>query len=164
MAIISDYYELWVIVLMGITTIAIITFIIMTVRYSGLRRSYIKMLKGNGSANLEEVINQIHDQITTIQSQLAGLEQRVEHQEQQKKHMKSNIAVKRYNAYDQQGSDLSFSIAIVDDYKSGAVLTGLHSREQTFLYAKALNEGSSEYQLSPEEKAAINQAVNKEKA
>ncbi|MNC64127.1 hypothetical protein D3C75_1143020 [compost metagenome] len=79
--------------------------------------------------------------------------------------MKSNVSIKRYNAFSQQGSDLSFSMAILDDEQDGVVLTGIHSREESYLYAKPVDKGQSSYTLSPEEKEVIAQnAVRKQAA
>ncbi|MNC83530.1 hypothetical protein D3C75_1375330 [compost metagenome] len=50
-------------------------------------------------------------------------------------------------------------MAILNDYRDGVVLTGIHSREQTFMYAKPLTKGESTYALSPEEKKVIELAA-----
>lgn len=164
MSVISDYVEFWILSLLALVVISLIAFIIMMNRYRKLRNSYASMLRGNVNADLEDVIIEVHQDIARIDARINDTRQQLEQLLKEKKHMKSHVGVYRYNAYDQHGSDLSFSIAFVDEYSSGAVLTGLHSREQTYLYAKALHEGESPHPLSPEEKVAINLAVNREKA
>lgn len=69
--------------------------------------------------------------------------------------MKSKVAMKRYNAFGERGNDLSFSLAILDDNHSGIVLSSLHNRENSYIYAKPLEKGESPYPLSPEEKEVI---------
>ncbi|MNH41187.1 hypothetical protein D3C79_1026350 [compost metagenome] len=71
---------------------------------------------------------------------------------------KAKIGVHRYNAFAEQGSDLSFSIAIVNDQKDGAVISSIHSREASYVYAKPLEKGESSYTLTPEEKKAVSDA------
>jgi hypothetical protein len=71
------------------------------------------------------------------------------------KKMKSKVGIHRYNAFSDTGSDLSFSVAILDEYQDGVLLTGIHNREQTYIYAKPIQRGQSQYTLSPEEKEAI---------
>ena len=67
----------------------------------------------------------------------------------------------RYNAFNESGSDLSFSIAIVDDQLDGLVFTSIHGREETYCYGKPIVKGESKYPLSPEEIQVINSARSK---
>jgi hypothetical protein len=73
--------------------------------------------------------------------------------------MKSKVAISRYNAFDKQGSDLSFTVALMDEEANGVLLTGIHSREQTYVYAKPVEGGKSTYNLSPEEKDTLNRTL-----
>ena len=43
-------------------------------------------------------------------------------------------------------------LAILSEQEEGIVLTGLHNRESSYVYAKPLKDGQSKYPLSPEEK------------
>jgi hypothetical protein len=70
------------------------------------------------------------------------------------------VAIIRYNAFGETGSDLSFSVAIVDDAQNGVVITSIFGREESRVYAKPLTAGTSTYPLSDEEQAAIRKAVN----
>ncbi len=64
----------------------------------------------------------------------------------------------RYNAFENTGSDLSFSVAILDSRHSGLVLTGLYGRDDMRMYAKPVEGGTSQYVLTSEEKRAISLA------
>ena len=48
------------------------------------------------------------------------------------------MGVKRYNAYGERGSDLSFSMAMINDNKDGMILTGIYNRDGSYVYAKPL--------------------------
>ena len=76
---------------------------------------------------------------------------------------KGNIGIHRYNAFAERGSDLSFSLAIINDEKDGMVMSGIHGRDNTFVYAKPVKEGQSAYTLTPEEIEAINLALLQDK-
>ena len=82
-------------------------------------------------------------------------------QERRLSTLKGRVGVHRFNAFSDSGSDLSFSVAFINEAEDGVVLTGIHGREQTFLYAKPIDKGQSAYMLSPEEKTAINLAMQK---
>ena len=61
----------------------------------------------------------------------------------------------RYNAFDNIGSDLSYSLALVDENKDGVVLTSIYGREENRCYAKPINAGKSTYTLSKEEEKVL---------
>lgn len=69
-----------------------------------------------------------------------------------------NISVVRFNPFKEAGSNQSFAIALLDERGNGAVISSLYSREKVNVYAKSIKNGQSEYQLTAEEKEAINQA------
>lgn len=66
-----------------------------------------------------------------------------------------HLAVVRYDAFEDSGGHLSWSVAILDDSGSGMVLTSIHGRQDTRSYAKAVTDWESEQLLSPEEDEAI---------
>ena len=68
-------------------------------------------------------------------------------------------ALVRYDAYNEQSGQQSFSIAILDDTRSGIVLSCIHHREQARVYAKQVRQGEAELALSPEEAEAMRIAV-----
>ena len=74
-----------------------------------------------------------------------------------------NIAVVRYDAFEDMGGRLSFSAALVDDHGSGLVLSAISGRTEARAYAKIVDEGESEIGLSPEERKAIAEAMTDRK-
>jgi hypothetical protein len=66
--------------------------------------------------------------------------------------------VVRYSAFENIGGDQSFSLALVDARGNGAMLSGLHARDDTRVYAKPLTQWRSSYSLSAEEQQALGRA------
>jgi hypothetical protein len=66
-----------------------------------------------------------------------------------------HLSVVRYDAFDDMGGHLSWSVAVLDDAGDGVVLTSIHGRSEARTYAKAIASWTSEQQLSPEEDEAI---------
>lgn len=64
----------------------------------------------------------------------------------------------RYSAFENVGGDQSFSLALVDERGNGAVVSGLHVRDDTRVYAKPLTQWRSSYSLSAEEQQALGHA------
>ncbi|HET7083020.1 MAG TPA: DUF4446 family protein, partial [Candidatus Limnocylindria bacterium] len=70
-----------------------------------------------------------------------------------------HIGMVRFNPFEDTGSDQSFAIALLDDRRDGIVLSSLHGRGQTRVFAKPVEGGESTHQLSDEEAQAIRVAI-----
>src|SRR6185503_6638551 len=69
------------------------------------------------------------------------------------------VAVIRYNPFSDTGGDQSFAIALLDSLGNGVVVSSLHSRTDTRVFAKPVQSGRSKFQLSDEEQDAIRKAL-----
>ena len=68
------------------------------------------------------------------------------------------VGLVRYNAFKDVGSDLSFAIAFLDREDNGVVFNGIYGSDSSNIYAKPIKKGQSQYQLSDEERYAIDLA------
>lgn len=69
---------------------------------------------------------------------------------------KCKINITRFNPFENVGGDQSFILTILDQANSGVILTSLHNRDLTRIYAKPIKNGQTENNtLSKEEKLAI---------
>jgi hypothetical protein len=71
----------------------------------------------------------------------------------------SRRALVRYDAYNELSGQQSVSIALLDERRSGVVLSCIHHRDQARVYAKQVSEGRGELELSPEEAEAVSIAL-----
>lgn len=69
-----------------------------------------------------------------------------------------HLAVIRYDAFPDTGGQLSWSMALLDDAGGGVVLSSIQGRNESRTYAKSVRDWTSEAQLSPEERDAIQSA------
>jgi Protein of unknown function (DUF4446) len=68
-------------------------------------------------------------------------------------------ALVRYDAYNELSGHQSMSIALLDDERSGIVLSCIHHRDQARVYGKQVRDGRGELELSPEEAEAVRLAL-----
>jgi len=68
------------------------------------------------------------------------------------------VGLIRFNPFNEIGGDHSFVLAVMDGEEDGFVITCLHTRERTRMYAKEISKGKSGIGLSKEEERAIAQA------
>jgi len=68
------------------------------------------------------------------------------------------VGVVRFNPFTAQGGNQSFAAAFLDEQGSGVVLSTLYARDRVGVYAKPVDNGSSSFELTEEEKEAISKA------
>ncbi len=70
-------------------------------------------------------------------------------------------SVIRFNPFKEVGGNQSFSVVLLDGKNSGVIISSLHTREGTRVYAKPVLTGDANgFPLTEEEKAAIAQAIS----
>ena len=134
--------------------------IILQIRLSGLKKRFIRFTRGNLGGNLEELIIDYTNEITKIKETQEINSKNIRQILNRIEKSKGNLGITRYNAFSDTGSDLSYSIALLDDQENGVVITSIYNREQSNTYAKPIEKGTSTYRLSEEEKKAIELALN----
>ena len=159
--IINEYSGLIVIGLANITLLLLITTIVLLLSVNKVEKKYRKMMRGTNSRNLEEVINSNLDNIDVALNNSKESLERCEKIAEDLKSCVNKVAIMRYKAFEDVGSDLSFSIAILDSYNDGVIITGIYSRHDSTTYAKPIDKGISRYDLSEEELHVLNEAINK---
>jgi hypothetical protein len=72
-----------------------------------------------------------------------------------------NVGIVHYNAFENVGNEMSFSVALLNERKNGFVITGIYSRENSYVYTKEIIKGKPQRELSREEIEAMNKALSK---
>lgn len=141
------------------TGVVALGFLIHNIVLSARLRAYKKMARLLEGGTLEDHINKLErlyrDQQGAIGKNAGGIAAIEQHISK----FPHRFHLLRYNAFEKTGSDLSFSLALLDDSADGLVLTGIFGREDTRVYAKPVLKGQSRYTLSEEEIEAIKTAM-----
>lgn len=158
---VKEWLPLLIVGTAGLTVLLFIIVMVQGVKLRKMRRRYDDMMNGTGVANLEELLMQMNLEVESMHVE----------QEKQAKQMKqvlarvhehaAHLGIERYNAFGEYGNNLSFSLALINDDYNGIVLTGIHGREHTYVYAKPVEKGQSQYTLSPEEQRSLETAISK---
>ena len=102
--------------------------------------------------SFEALRGYVEDTALRLDERLAGVEQTL-------RGTIAHRALVRYDAYNELSGQQSMSIALLDDERSGIVLSCIHHRDQARVYGKRVNAGKGELELSPEEAEAVRQAL-----
>lgn len=109
------------------------------------------------AARLETGFTQLRD---WVEESLAALDQRLGEGERRIDGCIAYRSVIRYDAYGEMSGQQSSSIALLDTHRCGVVISSIHHRDQARLYAKRVQDGRGELELSPEEEEAVRLALH----
>lgn len=151
-------------IMIGLAALILILFILVIVLFKSLSKvesKYRKLTRGVNNKNLEEIILKYLDSVEETKKASEDVKELYEGIDSRIKDCVQKVSVVRYKAFDDVGSDLSFSLAMLDDNDDGILLTGIFGRDESTTYAKPIEKGISRYDLSEEEEEALNNAMNK---
>jgi len=128
-------------------------------RLNSARRALLLLQGTHNGKTLLEAVAAYLEQVRSVEAQLDLQEQRQAELFALLGRSARNLAVVRYDAFEDMGGRLSFSAAILDDHGNGVVVTSINARAESRVYAKNIVSGSSEHNLSTEEQQAIADAL-----
>jgi hypothetical protein len=108
------------------------------------------------AAALQEAFVQLRDWVEEVAS---GLEGRVSGAEHRMDGCISHTSVVRYDAMNELSGQQSSTVALLDERRTGVVISSILHRDQARQYVKQVREGNPEYELSPEEQQAVEDAM-----
>jgi hypothetical protein len=124
-----------------------------------LRRRLRRVLPEGESGGIDEILDRHIKRMDGLNERLDALN-KLHHELEDLSHRTiQKVGVIRYNPFSDTGGDQSFAIAMLDSHGNGVVLSSLHSRTDTRVFAKPVQSGRSRYPLSDEEQDAIKKAL-----
>ena len=126
--------------------------------FRSYRKKQRELLAGEGGDQLPDIVAKHKKLLQSHNKNLRALGQILEELVEQNKLNVQKIGIVRFNPFAETGGNMSFVIALLNARKNGIVISSLHSREGTRIYAKPVSSGESAHHLTDEEKQAIAQA------
>ena len=120
-----------------------------------------KALLGGGRKDLVEFavslqgrIDDLHRAVDEVAAGLARVDRRIDA-------TVANMAIVRYDAYEDTGGHQSASLAMLDSGRTGLIVTAIQGRDYARIYMKELERGRASVALSPEEQEAVERAMGR---
>jgi hypothetical protein len=129
--------------------------VLLLARQQRLLGQYQHLMTGTSGGTLEMMLNEHISQVRASASRMDTLDLLVQRLERDAQFSLQHLGLVRFNPFRDTGGDQSFAIALVDSKGHGFVLSSLHARDATRIYAKPLEEWGSPHPLTDEEKQAI---------
>ena len=155
----KDYSNVIIIAIIALILIAFIWNIVLSIKLASLAGKYKKLMRGSSGKNFE---NMLLDHVSDIEAAVERVNIMNEDLVNLKNQMDRGIQkcnIIRYNAFSDTGSDLSYSIAMLDNFNDGIIITGIYGRNESISYAKPISKGTSKYPLSVEEELVLNRSL-----
>lgn len=119
-----------------------------------------RLTAGASGASLEHIIQTLQKDTQSLQADTHKLHSWLSNVDSRVASSVRAIETVRFNPFrgDGSGGNQSFATALIDECGNGVVLLGLYARDRISIYAKPVNEFSSQHDLTDEEKDAIARA------
>ena len=151
----SDYI---IIGLAAIVIIFFILYIVNRVQISKLKKRYNIFMSGKTAKSLEDTLLKRLDQVDDLIAANSSNEESINKLFDNMKCTFQKIGLVKYDAFQEMGGKLSFSLAMLNEEDDGFVINAVHSREGCYTYIKEIVGGNSIIVLADEEQEALDMA------
>ena len=158
-ALVQPYLGPILIGLVGAFVVLILLLILVVRRVVRVDRRLRAITRGEEGGSLEGVLDAHLEKVYGLSREVERLVGRTSALEAAGVRAFQRVGLVRFNPFEDTGGNQSFALALLDAEGNGWVLSSLHARTGTRVYAKAIRGGRSDAALSDEETAAIRQAT-----
>ena len=148
------------IIAFGAMGLAAILFVFLFFWMAKTEKRLKKFFTGAKAKNLEEVYAALIAKVSQLEEDKKILQKEIAILHKKSKESIRGVETLRFNPFKDAGSNQSFAIALLNENKDGVLLSSLYSRERVSVFAKPVKQGTSEYDLSAEEKEVLKKASN----
>ena len=147
-----------VIGLAGLVLILLIFIIVNVIQLHKLKKKYKLFMGGKDAKSLEDILMTRINQIEGLAALSKKNEKDIEKVLQSLRFTYQKMGLVKYDAFQEMGGKLSFSLALLNEKDSGFIINAMHSREGCYTYIKEIIDGNSILTLAEEEKEALEMA------
>jgi Protein of unknown function (DUF4446) len=146
----------------GIAVVALLWAVVLAMKLRRIRAAQRTILGGGDTdlaahaASLQGAFVELRDWVEEV---ARGLEARVAGAEHRMDGCVAHTSVVRYDAMNELSGQQSSTVALLDERRTGVVISSILHRDQARLYVKRVLDGQPEYELSPEEQQAVDEAM-----
>jgi hypothetical protein len=118
------------------------------------------LFRGSKARSLEEHFSVLTERVQKLTEAERELFDRLAKTDARVKKGIRNIETIRFNPFPGEGSNQSFATALINDEGDGIIMSSLYSRERMSIFAKPIQGGKSEHELTEEELEVLSRAKN----
>ncbi|HEX5015607.1 MAG TPA: DUF4446 family protein [Candidatus Limnocylindrales bacterium] len=146
---------------LGIAVLVLLVIVVVQARRIGkLGKRLDGLTRGADGRSLEAVLDAHLDKVFGVANEVDSLSARSAVLEANGRKAVQRVGLVRFNPFEETGGNQSFALALTDANGDGLVISSLHARAGTRLYAKSVVAGKSDAALSAEEAEALRIALS----
>ena len=153
-----DIAYLFLILLIFIVVLFIIIILQMK-KLNRLQKSISKFMTGKDAKILEKDIVGLYEDNKFLKINVDKNKKDIRTLYKNMEHAFQKIGLIKYDAFQQMGGKLSFSLALLDENNNGFILNSVHSTEGCYTYTKEIKNGECAISLGEEEQQALDMAI-----
>lgn len=146
-------------VLLLLLLIVLVLLILQIVKTNKLKKRLDVFLIGKDGASLEQDITNLFEDNKFLKDSADKNKKdiRILYKKMESAYQKMGLV--KYDAFNQMGGQLSFSLALLDENNNGFIINSVHSTEGCYSYTKEIKNGECKISLGQEEAEALAIAI-----
>lgn len=141
---------------LGLSVVGIVTSLVSFGLLINLSRKFGTLVSGTDKRALDQILTDLLEHLKQSKVRQEKLQSDLKAHEDVSRNHFQRLGLVRFNPFTDTGGDQSFSLTVLDGHNTGFVISSLHSRDQTRVYAKPVTNGRGDgFELSSEEQQAI---------
>jgi len=156
-----DIEMILIIVLAIVIAILLTLVIVLFVRMNKLNKKLHIFMSGKNAISLEDSLQVLEEDVFALKEHASRTKREIKNIYKKQESNFQKMGLVKYDAFQQMGGQLSFSLALLDEHDDGFLINSVHSTEGCYSYTKPINNGECELALGKEEQQALDIAKAK---
>lgn len=145
-----------------LAVLVLVLFILLLVQMQKIRRLKKRLdrfLTGKDAASLEQDIAKLYEDNQFLKNSAEKNKKDIRTLFKKAESAYQKMGMVKYDAFNQMGGQLSFSLALLDENNNGFIINSVHSTEGCYSYTKEIVNGECSIPLGTEEAEALAAAM-----
>ncbi len=114
-----------------------------------------RFFQGNKACDLEESFHLLDQKIKELETTKKEHTQILTNHNSRLQHMVKSVPLTRFNPFPEAGGNQSFAMSLIDEQGNGVILSSLYARDRMSVFAKGVQTGKGQQELSSEEQKIL---------
>ncbi|MCM1215567.1 MAG: DUF4446 family protein [Lachnospiraceae bacterium] len=146
-------------VLFILLVVVMILLIVQITKTGKLKKRLDSFLTGKDGTSLEQDIVSLFEDNKLLKSSTENNKKDIRTLYRKLESAYQKMGLVKYDAFNQMGGQLSFSLALLDENNNGFIINSVHSTEGCYSYTKEIKNGECKISLGQEEAEALAIAI-----
>lgn len=149
-------------IIIGLTVLLLLLVVLVIIQicnYSKLSKKYKKFMQGKDAKSLEKDIIGLYEDNKFLKNSTDKNKKDIRTLYKKMESTYQKCGIVKYDAFQQMGGKLSFSLALLNEKNDGFIMNSVHSTDGCYSYTKIVKDGNCNISLGDEEKQALNIAM-----